>query len=85
MDALIFPGRSHFARNSLGARASGPHVFKFHGGHFISKRLCDWDMRTGGPRTQPTHPGSLEPPLRISVIRDFAKSTFSRAIALCEE
>ena len=44
-------------------------------------------MRTGGPRTQPTHPagapsprtqpahpGSLDPPLRISVIGDFAKA-----------
>jgi len=31
-------------------------------------------MRAGGPRTQPTHPGSLDPALRISVIGDFAKA-----------
>jgi hypothetical protein len=36
-------------------------------------------MRTGGPRTQDTHPVILAPLLRITVFGGFVKSTFARA------
>ena len=45
------------------------------------KAVLRQGMRTGGPRTQPTHPGILTPLLRIPVMGAFAKATFYRAIA----
>jgi hypothetical protein len=47
--------------------AASPAVTAVSARHLISEGLCAGGMRTGGPRTQPTHPAHA-PLLRIPVI-----------------
>jgi hypothetical protein len=60
--------------------ARGPALTAVSPLRFISKRLCAGDMRTGGPRTQPTPPARMSSPFTVATQRHSADAARGPAL-----